>query len=218
VRATLLMTQSELDRVDSGSTARGFEGAKGWVRRILELNLGMMLDACQVEVDIHVSDATSNPELDWLFAEADRVQAEMEKLRHVAQPSMDCPECGGSGQVASGSLGSVCVGCDGGGVVDAPFSTPLELPDITDFRRRLSAPDADLKVMRRELTTMTEAASAIAQKVLLAAPAPRVAGRIGGRKRRAYRLTTGGEIDIVSPADDFDDLETSSGGDGGDEE
>lgn len=208
MRVTFLMTSVELERATSKANLSGFEAAPAYLRRAIAQFLGVSDDG--IEVGIDVSDATTDPELDWLFAEADRVQSEMEKLRHVAQPSMDCPECGGSGQVASGSLGSMCVGCDGGGVVDAPFAAPLELPDITGFRARLKAPGADLAAMRLELTGMTATAASIAQKAL-AEPAPRSRGRLAGRgKRRTQQL-------VAASDDDFDDLETA-GGDAGDDE
>jgi hypothetical protein len=105
------------------------------------------------------SEKVEHNDLDWLFQEADKLQTEFEKLRAVGQASMDCDECGGSGSVSGGSLGSCCPTCDGSGVVDAPFSESLGLPDMALFRHALRKAEetlalggqVDLTALRAEL-------------------------------------------------------------------
>jgi hypothetical protein len=152
-------------------------------------------------VAIHVNE-TSEESDDAKFVadmlrDADQLSENFDKLRAIAQPSMDCPECGGSGTVASGSLGSMCVGCDGSGVVDQPFSTPLDLPNVAALRgqfvglmKQLDAGEEVernyLLALRGQLDDMVAVGKEAAQKALAAPQQP--SKRLAAPGRRTRRL------------------------------
>lgn len=158
-------------------------------------------------VVVNEKPAPASSDLDWLFAETDRVQSELEKVRYVGQSSMDCPECGGGGSVSAGSLGGICVSCEGSGVVDAPFAEPLDLPNMAAFRLKLNDAQqmmllggvVNLGELRRELAAATATAKAAAQKALSAAPAE--TKRIQGHGRARRRLQSPKSLDAMANID-----------------
>lgn len=59
------------------------------------------------------------------------------KYAYLAVPKMSCPECGGTGQIAGGSLGSACPTCAGARVLDHPGAEKPDIPDFSGMRRAL---------------------------------------------------------------------------------
>ncbi len=61
----------------------------------------------------------------------------------MATPTVQCPDCGGGGHMAAGSLGTMqCPRCNGTRVIDHPLAdemVTLELPDFQGQRRQLVA-------------------------------------------------------------------------------
>lgn len=62
-----------------------------------------------------------------------------EELAYVTEAKMPCNECGGSGSVDAGSLGSVCVKCMGARVINQPFYEPMKQPPFKELRAPITA-------------------------------------------------------------------------------
>ncbi len=68
-----------------------------------------------------------------------RAQESWEEYSYLATPKMPCPECSGAGQVAGGSLGDICVRCEGSRVIDRPGARPPEMPPFAALRAAITA-------------------------------------------------------------------------------
>lgn len=66
-------------------------------------------------------------------------QETWEELAFLSIPKIPCRECGGSGQVASGSFGSICVNCNGERMVAAPGAPEFVMPDFRSMRAAIGA-------------------------------------------------------------------------------
>jgi hypothetical protein len=62
-----------------------------------------------------------------------------EELAYVKNEKIPCPECSGRGAVSAGSLGDICVRCEGRRVIDRPGSQPLEMPPFRELRAAITA-------------------------------------------------------------------------------
>jgi len=72
-------------------------------------------------------------------ASLDQTQELWEELSYMANPKMPCPECGGQGALAAGSLGNTCVRCMGSRVIEVPGGHTLEMPPFATMRQALGA-------------------------------------------------------------------------------
>ena len=68
----------------------------------------------------------------------DEIQEMYTEMAYMKDPKMPCNECGGTGSVDAGSLGSVCVKCMGARVINQPFYEPMEQPDFAGFRHTIT--------------------------------------------------------------------------------
>lgn len=94
--------------------------------------------------DIQATDATDEVELSdedirQISSALDDAQTRWERVGYLSAQKMPCPECGGAGQIAGGSLGDICPGCLGARVIDHPAAEQLVLPPFASMRAALSA-------------------------------------------------------------------------------
>ena len=80
-------------------------------------------------------------ELDEAVREMVEAQDEWDEIAYMVTPKMPCPECGGQGAIDSGSLGAICVRCNGARVVDHPAAERIELPDFAAMKKLTRAAD-----------------------------------------------------------------------------
>lgn len=83
------------------------------------------------------SQPLTEEDLDAVASAIESAEAQWNKVAYLGTPKMPCPECGGSGQVYSGSLGSFCPTCEGARVVDHPSAGEFDGPDFVGMRRAL---------------------------------------------------------------------------------
>jgi hypothetical protein len=83
-------------------------------------------------------DVITGSTLDAIGADLEEGQEIWERYAYLAVPKMPCPECGGTGSVAGGSLGSACVRCNGARTLDHPGAEAPEIPDFSGMRTALS--------------------------------------------------------------------------------
>lgn len=182
--ATLILNQQEIDKLTAQAAASGMTAGE-----MLKKQHGD-----DVEIIINTP-PVNNPDLDFLFVETDKVQGEVEKLIGLGTEMMDCPECGGKGDISGGSLGNMCVACDGSGTVTAPFAEKFDIPDMAAFRRELQAAEktmklggkVDLLALKGRLEEMTATAKETANIIKARlAPAPsRAKAKLPGRRQPA---------------------------------
>lgn len=62
-----------------------------------------------------------------------------EEYAYIANPKMPCPECGGRGAVSGGSLGDICVRCEGARVLEQPGRQTVNMPPFAALRGAITA-------------------------------------------------------------------------------
>jgi hypothetical protein len=80
----------------------------------------------------------SQDELRERSEKLDEIQDMYTEMAFMQEPKMPCNECGGTGSVDAGSLGSVCVKCMGARVINQPFYEPMTQPDFAGFRKTIT--------------------------------------------------------------------------------
>lgn len=123
-------------------------------------------------------------DLETIYRDLDEAQRQYEKVAFLAQPTMPCDECGGSGTIAGGSLGNICPTCCGARVIDAPYAeelSRLQLPDFGAMRKRLNGEEKlvqqgklpDWTPFRAELTQAVDTLKTAALKLVASGAVPR---------------------------------------------
>jgi len=74
-----------------------------------------------------------------LSQELSDTQDDWENYLNASTVMDPCPECTGAGQVIGGTLGDVCVRCNGKRVVERPGQDEEEVPDFRQLRGSITA-------------------------------------------------------------------------------
>jgi len=105
-------------------------------------------------------------ELAAALEEADEIAMKSEYLQAAKMP---CPECGGSGQMAAGSLGAApCLGCNGARFVDHPAM-------VAQPRHPVFKQLGDMRARFRTYTDLVDAEAPLRALAAAAANVPNIA-------------------------------------------